>query len=90
MNTQHRLITILSSIALVACCAIGVSGAPVPPYSLIDLGVLPGEEDSTPAAINDQGHVAGTSGDCAFRYTSTRKVPMEVVGRQPCKGTISR
>jgi probable HAF family extracellular repeat protein len=90
MNTKHRLVTLLGSIALVACCAIGVSGGPVQTYSLTDLGVIPGEEDSTPAAINDQGHVAGTSGDCAFRYTSTRKIPMEDVGRQTPKGTICR
>jgi probable HAF family extracellular repeat protein len=90
MSTKHHFITILSSIALVASLAIGVSGAPAPPYSLTDLGVIPGEEDSTPAAINFLGHVAGTSGDCAFRYTETRKIPMEDVGRQTGKGTVSR
>ena len=94
MNTKHRLITILSSIALAACCAIGVSSAGaqtrLSSYNLTDLGVIAGEEDSSPAAINDQGHVAGTSGDCAFRYTSTRKVPMEDVGRHYGKGANCR
>ena len=89
MNTKHRLITVLSSIALVACCAIGASGGKLQIYNLTDLGVMPGEEDSSPAAINELGNVAGTSGDCAFRYTSTRKIPMEDVGRHSAKG-ISR
>ena len=58
-------------------------------YSLTDLGVLPDQKDSIPAAINDQGQVAGTSGFSAFRYTSDRKDPMEDVARHSAKG-ISR
>lgn len=90
MNTKHRLITLLSSIALAACCALWASSARAQSYILADLGVLPGEEGSAPAALNDQGHVAGTSGDCAFRYIRTRKIPMEDVGKQNGKGSICR
>jgi len=82
----------LTSIALTACCAIGVSSAGAQSrlsYSLTDLGVLPDQQDSSPAAINNQGQVAGTSGVSAFRYTSNRKMPMEAVARQSAKG-ISR
>ena len=91
MNTKHRFITI-SSIALCASCALWVSSAGARPrlsYSLTDLGVLPGQQESIPAAINNQGQVAGTSGASAFRYTSTRKIPMEDVARHSAKG-ISR
>ena len=75
----------LTSIALTACCAIGVSSARAQNYSLTDLGVLPNQKDnnSTPAAINGQAQVAGTSGTTAFRYTSSNKTPMEDVGRNP-------
>ena len=92
MNTKHRFITILTSIALCASCALWVSGAsarPRPGYSLTDLGSLPGQPGSIPAAINDQGQVAGTSGTSAFRYTRTGKIPMEDVARNSAKG-ISR
>ena len=91
MNTKHRFITI-SSIALCASCALWVSSAGARPrlsYSLTDLGVLPGQPESIPAAINNQGQVAGTSGASAFRYTGARKILMEDVARQSAKG-ISR
>ena len=90
MNTKHRFITMLSSIALCASCAIGASGAGTQTYNLTDLGVLPDQPGSIPAAINNQGQVAGTSGDFAFRYTSNRKVPMEDIARKTPNGTISR
>jgi probable HAF family extracellular repeat protein len=91
MKTKHNLIKTLSSIALAACCAFGVSsaGAQTANYIVTDLGVLPDQKDSAPAAINDQGQVAGTSGFSAFRYTSDRKDPMEDVARHSAKG-ISR
>ena len=68
-NMNTKLITRLSSIALTACLAIGVSNAQT--YVLTDLGVLPAESVSTAAAINRQGDVAGTSGNSAFLYTTT-------------------
>jgi probable HAF family extracellular repeat protein len=72
MKTKQRLSTILGTIALVAGLALGVSGAPPPTYTVTDLGVADGMNISEPAAINIQGHVAGTmSGDkgkCAFLY----------------------
>ncbi len=92
MNTKHHFITIVSSIALCACCTLEASSAdPLPrlSYSLTDLGVLPDQPASIPAAINNQGQVAGTSGASAFRYTSTSKIPMEDVARHSTKG-ISR
>ena len=87
-----------TSIALTACCAIGVSSALAQTYVVTDLGVLPDQKSgvSTPAAINDQKQgnevqVAGTSGTSAFRYTSGEsvKTPMQNVGANPA-GSISR
>ena len=83
-----------TSIALTACCVIGVSNAGgAPTYSVTDLGVLPDKQDSisssTSAAINGQGQVAGTSGASAFRYIKEDKTPMQDVGGNP-PGGISR
>jgi probable HAF family extracellular repeat protein len=75
---KTKLITILG--ALAACLAIGVSTAGaqmlIRQYNVTDLGVLPGKKArvSTPAAINDQGQVTGTSGaisldESAFLYS---------------------
>jgi len=74
-----------TSIALTACCAIGVSSARAQSYTITDLGLLPDQKSSvsTPAAINDLGQVAGTSGTSAFCYTKTNKIPMEDVGKNP-------
>jgi probable HAF family extracellular repeat protein len=85
MNTKHRLITFLSTIALTACVAVGVSSAGTKTYSLTDLGVLPGKKQnvSTAAAINDLGQVAGTSDGTAFRYTKESKIPMEDISQNP-------
>ena len=93
--TSFSVLRNLTSIALTACCAIGVSSARAQnyslTYSLTDLGVLPDQKDSssTPAAINDQAQVAGTSGASAFRYTKKYKTPMEDVGSNPAQ-SISR
>jgi probable HAF family extracellular repeat protein len=67
-NTKHRAITLPGLIALIACCATGVSAGPAREYNLVDLGVLPGQSSSSPAAINDREQVAGTSGEFAFLY----------------------
>jgi probable HAF family extracellular repeat protein len=76
-----------TSIALTACCVIGVSSAGAQTYSVTDLGVLANAQDSTtsssPAAINDQGQVAGTSGASAFRYIKESKTPMQDAGGNP-------
>ena len=64
-------------------------------YSLTDLGVLPGKKDSTPAAINNQGQVAGTSSagassESAFRYdSSSSKEALEDIGKVPV-GSVTR
>ena len=78
----------LTSIALGAYCAIGISSTHAQTYTLIDLGALPGPKQytvSTPAAINEQAQVAGTSESTAFRYTSAKAL-MEDVGRNPAGG----
>jgi probable HAF family extracellular repeat protein len=74
MNT--KLITKLSSIALTAYLAIGVSNAQT--YTITDLGVLPDENSSIPAAVNRRGQVTGTSGESAFRSDSG--AAMEEIG----------
>ncbi|HEX7517532.1 MAG TPA: DUF3466 family protein [Chthoniobacterales bacterium] len=87
---KTKLITILG--ALTACCAIGVSTAGaqmlIRQYNVTDLGVLPAKKArvSTPAAINEQAQVTGTSGmslldESAFLYDPKRKEPMEDLGR---------
>jgi probable HAF family extracellular repeat protein len=88
---KTKLITILG--ALAACLAIGVSTAGaqmlIRQYNVTDLGVLPGKKArvSTPAAINDQGQVTGTSGmssvdESAFLYDPKgNKGAMQDLGR---------
>jgi probable HAF family extracellular repeat protein len=88
---KTKLITIL--VALAACCAIGVSTADaqmlIRLYNVTDLGVLPAKKArvSTPAAINEQAQVTGTSGmssvdESAFLYDPKRnKEAMEDLGR---------
>jgi probable HAF family extracellular repeat protein len=78
-NDEMKTTTYLT--ALAACLAIGVSSAGAQTYSLTDLGYLPNKKEnvSTAAAINDSGHVAGTSGGAAFRYTKE----MEEIGQDP-------
>jgi probable HAF family extracellular repeat protein len=78
----HRFMTM----ALAACCAFGLSSAGAQTYSLTDLGTLPDQKESTAAAINNEGQIAGTSGQSAFRYTKEGKVQMEDVGRHSAKG----
>lgn len=67
--------------------------APIKPFNDF-VGVLPGKEESVPAAINGQGLVAGTSsakasGEAAFRYNPYTPVPMEDIG-QSARGLTSR
>jgi probable HAF family extracellular repeat protein len=55
-----------------------------------DLGVLPGKKESTPAAINTQGFVTGTStagnaGEGAFRYNPASKTGLEEIGKIPAQ-----
>lgn len=93
ITTRHRFITVAKSIALVAAFAYAGSAAQAQTYSLKDLGVLPGKEASMPAAINEQGQVAGTSSAgtsnaSAFRYTNSGKAALEDVSGNP--GSISR
>lgn len=86
--TSITVLRNLTSIALTACCVIGVSSARAQTYSLIDLGSLPSGTSATtgvntPAAINNQAEaqVAGTSGTFAFRYTVAAIPPMENAAR---------
>lgn len=91
MQNQIRLnrsIASLISIGLVAFLAIGASSghAQAPPplraYQLTDLGVLPSKKAncSLPAAINDQGMVAGTSGMTAVDETAFLYDPKQPKG----------
>ena len=93
------------STALIACFVLGGSNAFAQTsyraidvgqtrYGVKDLGVLPGKEESVPAAINGQGLVAGTSranasGEAAFRYNPNNPAPMEDIG-QSIRGIINR
>ena len=74
LSGRHVLPVGLFLIGLMACLAIGVSTAQAQSYSVTDLGVVKGMSASEPAAINNQGHVAGTStaGEhgCAFLYSN--------------------
>lgn len=93
ITTKHRFITAVKSITLVAAFAYAGAAAQAQTYSLMDLGVLPGKEASMPAAINEQGQVAGTSSAgtsnaAAFRYTNSGKAALEDVGGNPA--SISR
>jgi probable HAF family extracellular repeat protein len=93
ITTKLRFIAVVKSIALAAAFAYAGSAAQAQTYSLTDLGVLPGKEASMPAAINEQGQVAGTSSAgtssaSAFRYTNSGKAAMEDVSGKP--GSISR
>jgi hypothetical protein len=54
-------------VALAFGLALGTA-APVL-YTVKNLGVLPGASSSRGGSINEAGQVAGTSEDCAFRYT---------------------
>ena len=76
-------------IALMACLAIGISTARGQlGYSLTDLGVVEDMDSSIAAALNNQGHVAGTAykgqESCAFHYDYLKNI-MEDAG-----GTNSR
>jgi probable HAF family extracellular repeat protein len=71
-------------IGLMACLAIGVTTVQGQQYSLEDLGVVEDMEASEPAAINDQGYVAGTAykGEetCAFHYDYLKKFMYDAGG----------
>jgi probable HAF family extracellular repeat protein len=88
-NPKDWIITILSAIALVAFFANGPSAhaqmTSFSTYRLTDLGTLPDEKirSSTPAAINGEGFMAGTSGNAAFYSNSQDKVPMKDVSQDP-------
>jgi probable HAF family extracellular repeat protein len=75
-KTMKKLSLVL--IALMASLAIGVSTSRGQVfYSLEDLGVVKDMEHSEPAAVNNQGHVAGTAykgqETCAFHYDYIKK-----------------
>jgi probable HAF family extracellular repeat protein len=67
---RHTVLRNLNSVFLTACCAIGIATAYSETYTLTDLGVLPDESASIPAAVNERGQVTGNSGDSAFRSDS--------------------
>src|SRR5262249_30233830 len=101
MNNQllsHPLKRMMSgscSTALIACFVLGGSNAfAQSAYKVSDLGLLPSKKKIVPAAINDQGFVAGTSiaeasGEAAFRYNPNNPAPMEDIGHST-RGHISR
>ena len=97
-NINHSLKRMMSgfcSTALIACFVLGGSDAFAQnAYKVTDLGVLPNKEESIPAAINNQGLVAGTSraensGEAAFRYNPSNPAPMEDIGHSN-RGVVSR
>ena len=69
INIMNRLITV----TVAAGFALAASNAAAESYSVTDLGVLPDQKHSEPAAINNKGEVAGTSGQSAFRYSTSGK-----------------
>lgn len=84
MNTKNCFITILCSIALIACFAgagpdAHAQGIGVSTYELTDLGTFPEQKipGSTATAINSAGEVSGISGKFAFCYDRREKEPME-------------
>ena len=94
-NSLKRMMSGFCSTALITCVVLGGSNAfAQTAYKVTDLGVLPGKEESIPAAINGQGLVAGTSsagtsGEAAFRYNPNNPAPMEDIG-QSTRGIVSR
>src|SRR6266850_5263114 len=90
-----RMMSGFCSTAAIAYFVLGASDAfAQTSYTVTDLGVLSGKEESVPAAINGQGQVAGTSsakasGEAAFRYNPYNPVPMEDIG-QSSRGVTSR
>ncbi len=56
-----KLSSSLTSLALVACLAAGASSAQAQIYSVKDAGVLNGKKMSSPAALSNNGQVAGVS-----------------------------
>ena len=71
-------------IVLMACLAIGISTARGQKYSLEDLGVLKGMDGTEPAALNINGHAAGTAykkgESCAFYYDYLEKFMYDAGG----------
>jgi probable HAF family extracellular repeat protein len=74
----------LTLVGLVACFAIGISTAQGQQYRLEDLGIVKGMDVSLPAAVNFNGHVAGTAykkGEtCAFYYDYLQKFMYDAGG----------
>ena len=67
MNHSKSLTFFLTLVGFLHAALFGTANAQV--YHLTDLGVLPGQTISRPAAINNQGQVAGGSGSFAFLYS---------------------
>jgi probable HAF family extracellular repeat protein len=94
-HSLKRMTSGFCSTALIACFVLGGSNAfAQTAYKVTDLGVLPTKKESVPAAINDQGLVAGTSiaetsGEAAFRYNPSNPAPMEDIGHST-RGIVSR
>ena len=94
-HSLKRMMSGFCSTALITCFVLGGSNAFAQTrYGVKDLGVLPGKEESVPAAINGQGLVAGTStakpsGEAAFRYNPFNPALMEDIGLS-FRGTSSR
>ncbi len=90
LSSRNRWIAGLSAIGLVTCLAIGIPTLRAQQndaqltYRLTDLGVVTGMTASEPAAINNLGHVVGTSTigtyGCAFRYANNRMVDIGGTG----------
>lgn len=71
-------------VSVMGCLAIGVATTQGQQYSVEDLGVVKGMDVSLPAAVNFNGHVAGTAykkGEtCAFYYDYVQKFMYDAGG----------
>lgn len=85
-SINSNIINRIRTVTLAAGFALAAASAGAQTYTVTDLGVLPDQEFSEPAAINNKGEVAGTSGQLAFRYSTNAKVKMDDAGKYS-KGT---
>ncbi len=87
---------IFAGLGAIALLVPAASAAPTPEgqsYHLIDLGALPGKKESTPAAINNAGAIAGFSTaepltEAAFRYNPVTGA-LDELGAKPV-GSLTR
>jgi probable HAF family extracellular repeat protein len=89
-SIHKRIMSAASALAVLALLGMGSSTAVAQTYDVTDLGVLPkkGVDGTVATAINDQGQVAGTSRDTAFKYHSSSRQLEDLTSKLP--GATSR